>query len=390
MSNVLFITETPFNARDYKRFGVDSLIQQGFSVHVFDCTPMIHPILYDKQTLVKKAKNYSYQTIVHSVMFVEHLKLIGGHVTAIPLIKFRLLSYKIFKILSRYEIEYSLFSFPQSPAEAIRAKKSFGERFITNVRSLSISRLQTHAIYRLPLWLLGLSPARYVFCAVDSSNNHLNIIDNRTERCVIHSLDYEIYQEDIEYDDNYYGKIVFLDQSLSIHPDFLIAPVNSLPPKEKYFDEMCGLFESLEKRYAVEVIVSSHPRSDLSLLSKYYKGRKVFKGRTNDLVKNSSFCVAHYSTSINYAVLHNKPLLLVTTSDVEKCSHMQRCINAYASYFNVSAFNISNDVDLSFIDDLGIDENVYGQYKKDFIKSEGSLVGNFWTIVGRKINLLFK
>ena len=390
MSNVLFITETPFNARDYKRFGVDSLIQQGFSVHVFDCTPMLHPILYDKQTLVKKAKNYSYQTIVHSVMFVEHLKLIGGHVTAIPLIKFRLLSYKIFKILSRYKIEYSLFSFSLSPAEAIRAKKSFGERFITYVRLLSVSRLQTKAIYRLPLWLLGLSPARYEFCALDSSNKHPNIIDNRTERFVIHSLDYEIYQEDIEYDDHFSGSIIFLDQNWPIHPDFTLEAITSLPPKKKYFDEMCDLFEMLEERYATEVIISAHPSSNVSLLHKNFKGRKVFSGRVNDLVKSSSFCIAHHSTSINYAVLHNKPLMFVTTSDVEKCSHMQSCIKAYTSYFNVSAFNISNDVDLSFIDDLGIDENVYGQYKKDFIKSEGSLVGNFWTIVGRKINLLFK
>ena len=124
MRNVLFIVESPFSARDYKRFGVDVLIQQGFLVHIFDCTPMLNPPLYNKKTLVKKTKNYSYQTIVHSVKFVEYLKLIGSHVTAIALIKFRLLSYKIFKILSRYKIEYSLISFPPVPAEAIRAKKS--------------------------------------------------------------------------------------------------------------------------------------------------------------------------------------------------------------------------------------------------------------------------
>ena len=390
MSNVVVIVESPFDARDYKRYGVDALIEQGCSVHVFDCTPMLNPQLYDAQMLGKIRKNYIHHVISDRDTFIGHLTEINGHLTAIALIQFRLLSYKVFRILSRYNIEYSLLSFPPIPAETIRAQKSFGERFVTGVRSISVSMLQTHAIYRLPLWLLRLSSARYVFCAVDSSKNQPNITDNGSERCVIHSLDYEIYEDDVEYDDNYYGSIVFLDQSLPIHPDFIVAPVTSLPPKDKYFDEMCDFFETLEKRYAVEVIISAHPRSDLSLLSKYYKGRKVFKERTNDLVKSSSFCVAHYSTSINYAVLHNKSLIFVTTSDVEKCSHMRRCINAYASYFNVSAFNISNGVDLSFIDDLGVDENVYGQYKNDFIKSEGSSAGNFWTTVGRKIKLLSK
>ena len=34
---------------------------------------------------------------------------------------------------------------------------------------------------------------------------------------------------------------------------------------------------------------------------------------------------------------------------------------SFTYYFSVSTFNISNGVDFSSIDDLGADENVYGQ-----------------------------
>lgn len=390
MSNVLFIVESPFSDRDYKRFGVDILIQQGFSVHVFDCTPMLNPRLYNKHSSVKKEKNFSYQTILHSDKFVEHLKLIGGQITAIALIQFRLSSYKIFKILLRHKIEYSLIMFPPVPVETLRAKIPLVKRINTKIRSMSLNTLRTLAIYRLPLWMLRIESARYVFCAVDLPYNQPKIVDNRSERCIIHSLDYEIYQEDLAQSDNGYGSIVFLDQSLPIHPDFINEPVTNLPPKEKYFNEMSDFFETLEKKFKVKVVVSAHPRSDILLLSKFYKGREVFINRTNDLVKNSVFCVAHYSNAINYAALHNKPLKLVTTNDIDKCSLMRSCIDAYASYFNASVFNISNRSDLCFFNDLDVDEKIYKRFVNNFVKSEGSSVDKYWITVGRKIGLLFK
>jgi hypothetical protein len=57
----------------------------------------------------------------------------------------------------------------------------------------------------------------------------------------------------------------------------------------------------------------------------------------------------------------------------------------FAYYFNVSVSNISNGPDFALLDELGVDENVYGQCKNDFIKSYGCSAGNFWTTVGRKI-----
>ena len=147
-----------------------------------------------------------------------------------------------------------------------------------------------------------------------------------------------------------------------------------------------SILTSLGKKFNLKVIISAHPRSDVILLSKYYKGREVFTQRTNELVKRSEFCIAHYSTSINYAVLHEKPIIFITTNDIDRCDHMRKCIMAYVHYFNTSVLNISNDFHLPDIN--SINKKEYKQYKYDFIKSKNSLDGRFWKIVGEKIKSL--
>jgi hypothetical protein len=388
MKNIIIIVESSFSSRDYGRFGVSILLDKGYDVHVFDCTPMLCPKLPLSKMVGTVSDKFRHHYICNTTTFVDALLKIRGSVFALSYVQYRALSYKIYRVLSKYKINYGYIALPPVVMETIALNESdisTGYAFFKKICKINIKE---QAVRRLPLSLLRLRSAKYVFYGSRLSNTNLKFIDRYTEKCCLHSFDYEVYKEDLEEDNRYYDDIVFLDQSLPIHPDFLRSPVDSMPPTEKYYDEMCSLFDQLEKNYGRNVIISAHPRMDPLLLSVYFKDRTVIIGRTNELVKKSKFCVAHYSTAINFAALHNKPILFVTTDDIEKCSHMKRCQDAYTNYFKTKGINISNGLDIFGMKDFPIKATNYGNYKNDFIKSDNSVEGEYWATVAGKINSL--
>ena len=66
----------------------------------------------------------------------------------------------------------------------------------------------------------------------------------------------------------------------------------------------------------------------------------MVKGNTSKLVSKSNLVIAHDTMSVNYAVLWSKPLIFLTTDQLEK-SNYSDSINNYSRYFNKSKINVS-------------------------------------------------
>jgi len=248
--------------------------------------------------------------------------------------------------------------------------------------------MQTYFLQYGPILLLGLiKPAKYVFRATWKSHVDALITDNNTEIIMIHALDYDIYLKSIHIPVKSTNTIVFLDQNLPFHSDHIIHQASNIPTPEEYFPQMCTAFDEIERVYNARVIISCHPRSNKDEFYDYYGGREVIIGNTNDLVKKSMFCIAHYSASINYAVMYSKPIIFITTDTIEKSSLAYK-IHDCAEYFRKSTINVSNNFSLNKSKDLCFDNSVYKQYMNDFIKSESSNDGLFWSVVAEKIKLL--
>ena len=43
ITKIIYLIGSPFNQRDYERYGVETFIQNGFDVFVWDFTPFLHP-----------------------------------------------------------------------------------------------------------------------------------------------------------------------------------------------------------------------------------------------------------------------------------------------------------------------------------------------------------
>lgn len=106
---------------------------------------------------------------------------------------------------------------------------------------------------------------------------------------------------------------VFLDEYLPFHPDWSISESDTIDP-ERYYQEIRCFFEMIEAEKGTEVIVAAHPKS--SYESEVFGGRKVYKGMTNELVKNAEVVLTHASTAVSFAVIYKKPLCLLTSKDI--------------------------------------------------------------------------
>lgn len=108
------------------------------------------------------------------------------------------------------------------------------------------------------------------------------------------------------------GTCVFLDEGATGHPDDIILNTGPLEAAT-YWRSMARLFDAIEARTGLLVRIAGHPRMDYSKHLDAFGGREIVTGRTVELVSRASLVVAHASTSVAFAVLFDRPLLIVRT-----------------------------------------------------------------------------
>ena len=154
-----------------------------------------------------------------------------------------------------------------------------------------------------------------------------SFIDSNTIVYNTHSYDYVIAQQPCRhFDDKYF---VFLDSHIVRHPDLLIFN-SRLENEDIYYSEMNKFFAEFERQTDFKVYIASHPRADLSYTRSMFPKYPVFESSTNSLVKNSSGCFTHFSTAVNFALFHNKPIIFLTSDRLVKRTHE---IDMHASWF---------------------------------------------------------
>ena len=114
--------------------------------------------------------------------------------------------------------------------------------------------------------------------------------------------------------------------------------------------------------------MAAHPRSDINYTKKMLPNYKVLIGQTPSLVKFSEGCICHASTSINFAVIFNKPILFLSSSRMA-----QTRLENYqlASWFNKIPINMSKKPKIHEIENaLRFDKETYSSYLRKFISCE--------------------
>ena len=115
--------------------------------------------------------------------------------------------------------------------------------------------------------------------------------------------------------------------------------------RTKYWDCLDKIFDDLSKKFSIDVKIAAHfRRSKNSCPIK----KKFYFDQTLNLIKNSKFVVAHNSSTIDWAVLLKKPILILNFKLFDSIALTNRdSIKFYCNKLSLKSINI--DFNYKFI-----------------------------------------
>jgi len=172
---------------------------------------------------------------------------------------------------------------------------------------------------------------------------------------------------------------VFLDEAIFNHPDEFELKYNiNHTLAYEYYKNLNHFFDLFEKKTNIKVIIAIHPRSLIYEYKKKYCNRRTIINKTSELVANSKLVFAHYSTSVNYAILYKKPLFFLISKQMVELGYLTKIL----SYSIETGGKLINyDRKLNDYNFYSHNYNLYNDYKKKFIKTSKSKNYDLWKIL---------
>jgi hypothetical protein len=156
--------------------------------------------------------------------------------------------------------------------------------------------------------------------------------------------------------------IVFLDTYIPLHPDLKRFNALKYVSPEHYQSSLRDFFDKVEEKFQAKVVIAAHPKAVYE--NNEFGNRQIIKYKTNLLVKEAKLVITHMSNSNSFVMLFNKPVVFITTSEINKIPKFAFVLHCYAKHLNKSVFNIDKwdieQMDFSRIED---------EYRKKYIYS---------------------
>ncbi|MGY5850477.1 hypothetical protein [Salegentibacter sp. F14] len=176
---------------------------------------------------------------------------------------------------------------------------------------------------------------------------------------------------------------VFLDQLLPI------AYKNHFPDKyfEQYYEKLGKSLDALKVEFDLdEILIAEHPESKIysEKLKDKFKGYSRLRGRTHELIRDSSVVFAHFSTSIGFAAFYQKPIVMLKDRKFEDVERISLAMKSFVDMLNLPIMDMDTRNTKALID-LSVDKKSYDDYIKKFLK-DGIVNENSYYYAIRKIH----
>ncbi len=376
IKKIVFLLEAYFNRRDYERFGIRILEDQGFQVEVWDCTYFLTSEEYRRILPIDPVVCHNLTVFRDEYSALEALRGLGETGFVVCLVHFNLNSRNLYRAMTKAKIPYCIhgFALPRSLTRA--------DIFASKVRNISVKKLMRRI---RDFWLLNpwfyRSPDIILGCGQDYRSSGFNV--SRKSRVLwTHSLDYDIHlalKDKPLAPDAALG--VFLDEYLPYHPDFINAGQAPAVTPEEYYPLLRNFFEYLQREYRVRIVIAAHPRSDYGAHPDCFNQFPVVRGQTARLVRDCAFVLMHHSTAVNFAVLYRKPIIFMTTDKLDTALLEEPSVAWLADFFHKKMHNLNRPRQIDWKAEMSVDEQAYRRYQNDYIKKDGSPDLPFWQIL---------
>jgi hypothetical protein len=380
MKKIVYLIEQPLDKRNYDRMGIQTWVDRGWNVEVWDLTPLAHPLVWQKfmesGNTVHEFGGY-FPLALKSQLAARHSQRgrIGYFIdfTGDDYYPLRAKMSLIRNGVMRVSCSTGLLP------EETQNQCGFVSKLSGLVAKGPVGALKglTKALVRRlagPLIRPGLVVVSGKKSVVSTGYNH--------ETVQAHNLDYDIYLalKATEVPAEEYA--VFIDQDLCFHPDNIRADIDSYVTPSRYFPALCRGLRRISALLKVGIRIAAHPRA-----SYRYRGADCFEGipveygKTAELIRSCRLVLCHFSTAAQFGVLFKKPVVFLTTDELASSAGAVY-VEEFAAALGKSVVNLDGDLEgVNWQKELQVDEQRYDAYRNEYIKMDGSPEIPFWDIV---------
>ncbi len=380
---LVFLSSQPLYQRNYDRFGIDILKKNGWRVYYFECSFIFRREFFNSYGGEKE--NIKFKNLIFPKNFIELydkleslkpkycIDLLGNSKNE------RVFKFNIKKTTKIVNLDLGLYPL-FNHSIYIRLMKKFEELGL----KLFIKFLFDQLVYKI---FKKYNNFKYDINIVSGNKGFLN--DKTLYQIKAHSFDYDqilrhkkLNQDSINKENK---KIVFLDQGGSSKKgdDPLFRGVKLKIDYEKYYEYSNRLLNYYKNRYSAEVVVCTHPKSNLLYTKKKFNF-KVIQSKTLENIYDSDIVISYSSTAIQYAVIFNKPIVFFNYfgnfSKIEKKFYFDETkafVNVLGSQHIILDFDSDKPPNLIF----EANDNLYKNYIKNYIKNLESPDKMLWQII---------
>jgi hypothetical protein len=238
--------------------------------------------------------------------------------------------------------------------------------------------------------LFNVEPPEYVI--VTSAASVPSYILSKSKVIYTHSFDYDRYLRNkdkprpkIVPDEDYY---VYLPAVFGYGLSGIMEKWSPLLSRNELVEIVNRFLGFVEERTGKKIIIAPNPKHASSEWNQY-EGRPFIGFETEQLIKYSSGVLTHGSTSIQFAIIHGKPLeFLAIRSLGHHFSHNLFC-KAQVSALGGRVHYIDTDNDLCQLMEEGIfssyNPDLYEDYKRKYIKCDNAADRLYWDVVADEL-----
>jgi hypothetical protein len=372
--NIIILMDYPFSAREYLCFGVD-ILKKHFKLVVYDCTPWLNPHVWKEFSKIVHICP-EYKAIYSWEQLVQQITCIPPGVV-IDYLGSRSHQYKIHKIIRGTGHLRAIIHLGLIPAvhlsliQRIKVLYNAPDFFFLFVANLKVKILSSFQ--------------RAIPPDITILSGEAGLRDPRVQtmhKIWAHSFDYDPYLKLRDHaGTGVKPYAVFLDQDMAYHSDFLHSGIRSPVTANKYYSALRNFFDFLKHHTGLDLVFAAHPRSHYDTRPHLLNGLQPMMGKTPELIRDAKIVLCHDSTAISFAILWRKPLIFLTSNELERSwfgydiAHFSKLL--HAPLVNIDCLTRLNPDLRTWIK---IDEEAYDVYKKRYIKTPETPEKPIWEI----------
>lgn len=381
---IIFLSATEFTERDYLRFGIEILRKNGFVVDIWNGEAIMFPH-YERQIVNSgRVPLYNQRIFLTVEDLTGAIAQLGNDTIVICLLALNIDTMGVFRSFSRYKTAYCVYHANSYPIPKYYYQSTAKYRHylsrITKIgfRNLIVAVLNKVVLNYYPYF--GITPAPFVIVGGTRSTAFVNTpIDSSTYHIRVHATDYDACLNEKKNHDSITGVsedasgklCVFIDTYSPTDPDrFYHGADSTYSPTEKYYRDMRSLFDYIERTFGYRIVISSHPTMHKDANAGSFGERERIYGKTANYVKKASCVLSHESTAVSFAVFFRKPILFLTSEEIDKMPNGQN-IRTMASIIGRQLVYIDSPLNFTIDALLHYDKARYDDYIHQYLSQTG-------------------